>query len=82
MPIKTPRDTVRIVGFYELHAHLTAGDTIGMDMVNKGCEAAVREIQRRFVQARLVTLTGNGKTPPWTEGQGKSVVVRTSDIIT
>ena len=55
---------------------------MGMNMVSKGCEAAVREVQRRFEQARLVTLSGNmctDKKPSglnWTEGRGKSVVVR------
>lgn len=57
------------------------GDAMGMNMVSKGCEAAVAEIRRRFRQARLVTLTGNTCTDKkssarnWIEGRGKSVVV-------
>lgn len=55
---------------------------MGMNMVSKGCEAAVREIQKRFKQARLVALSGNVCTDKkasaqnWVEGRGKSVVVR------
>ena len=55
---------------------------MGMNMVSKGCEAAVREIQRRFQQARLISLSGNMCTDKkssarnWIEGRGKSVVVR------
>lgn len=58
------------------------GDAMGMNMVSKGCEAAVREIQRRFHQARLISLSGNMCTDKkssarnWIEGRGKSVVVR------
>ncbi|CAM9596274.1 unnamed protein product, partial [Laminaria digitata] len=54
---------------------------MGMNMVSKGCEAAVREIQRRFPQARLISLSGNMCTDKkssarnWIEGRGKSVVV-------
>lgn len=55
---------------------------MGMNMISKGCEAAVQEIQRRFHQARLVTLSGNvctDKKPSarnWVDGRGKSIVVR------
>ena len=54
---------------------------MGMNMVSKGCEAAVREVQKRFKQARLVALSGNmctDKKPSaqnWVEGRGKSIVV-------
>lgn len=60
---------------------------MGMNMVTKGCEAAVREVQKRFRQARLVTLSGNvctDKKPSaqnWVEGRGKSVVVSRSDPV-
>ncbi|CAM9766294.1 unnamed protein product, partial [Ectocarpus fasciculatus] len=53
---------------------------MGMNMISKGCEAAVREIQKRFKQARLVALSGNVCTDKkasaqnWVEGRGKSVV--------
>ncbi|CAM9997340.1 unnamed protein product [Sphacelaria rigidula] len=59
----------------------TSGDAMGMNMVSKGCDAAVGEIRQRFKQARLVTLTGNTCTDKkasaanWIEGRGKSVVV-------
>ena len=55
---------------------------MGMNMISKGCEAAVREIQKRFKQARLVALSGNVCTDKkasaqnWVEGRGKSIVVR------
>lgn len=58
------------------------GDAMGMNMISKGCEAAVREVQKRFKQARLVALSGNMCTDKkssaqnWVEGRGKSVVVR------
>lgn len=53
-----------------------------MNMISKGCDAAVKEIQKRFKQARLVALSGNLCTDKkssarnWVEGRGKSVVVR------
>lgn len=54
---------------------------MGMNMISKGCEAAVREVQKRFKQARLVALSGNMCTDKkssaqnWVEGRGKSIVV-------
>lgn len=54
---------------------------MGMNMISKGCEAAVEEVQKRFKQARLVALSGNMCTDKkssaqnWVEGRGKSVVV-------
>lgn len=54
---------------------------MGMNMVSKGCEAAVGEVQKRFKQARLVALSGNVCTDKkssaqnWVEGRGKSIVV-------
>ena len=65
-----------------LYPQRLPGDAMGMNMVSKGCEAAVREIQRRFQQARLISLSGNMCTDKkssarnWIEGRGKSVVVR------
>lgn len=57
---------------------------MGMNMISKGCEAAVREILKRFKKAKLVALSGNVCTDKkssarnWVEGRGKSVVVRAS----
>lgn len=54
---------------------------MGMNMISKGCEAAVAEVRRRFRGARLVALSGNICTDKkssarnWIEGRGKSVVV-------
>ncbi|CAM9614288.1 unnamed protein product, partial [Ectocarpus sp. 4 AP-2014] len=59
---------------------LLQGNAMGMNMISKGCEAAMREIQKRFKQARLVALSGNVCTDKkasaqnWVEGRGKSVV--------
>ena len=60
---------------------------MGMNMVSKGCEAAVREVQKRFRQARLVALSGNMCTDKkssaqnWVEGRGKSIVVSSATHI-
>lgn len=57
---------------------------MGMNMVSKGCEAAVREVQKRFKHSRLVALSGNMCTDKkssarnWVEGRGKSIVASTA----
>lgn len=55
------------------------GDAMGMNMIGKGCDAAMRVILERF-PAELLALSGNmctDKKPSainWIEGRGKSVV--------
>ena len=57
-----------------------AGDAMGMNMISKGCLAAVAALQEVFPDVELVTLSGNlctDKKPSavnWVMGRGKSVV--------
>ena len=57
-----------------------SGDAMGMNMVSKGCLAAVEALRRSFPDAALVAISGNmctDKKPAainWVEGRGKSVV--------
>lgn len=56
------------------------GDAMGMNMVSKGTEAAVKVIQSHFNDLTVVSLSGNfctDKKPAavnWLDGRGKSVV--------
>ncbi|KAI9029367.1 hydroxymethylglutaryl-coenzyme A reductase-domain-containing protein [Hyaloraphidium curvatum] len=58
----------------------TTGDAMGMNMISKGCEKALAELERQFPELRVVALSGNyctDKKPAainWIEGRGKSVV--------
>ncbi|KAJ2781731.1 3-hydroxy-3-methylglutaryl-coenzyme A (HMG-CoA) reductase isozyme [Coemansia javaensis] len=56
------------------------GDAMGMNMISKGCEQALRFIRTRFEDCRVISVSGNyctDKKPAainWVEGRGKSVV--------
>ncbi|KAJ2671450.1 3-hydroxy-3-methylglutaryl-coenzyme A (HMG-CoA) reductase isozyme [Coemansia sp. RSA 1085] len=56
------------------------GDAMGMNMISKGCEQALRFIQSKFPDCQVVSVSGNyctDKKPAainWIEGRGKSVV--------
>ncbi|KAJ2776615.1 3-hydroxy-3-methylglutaryl-coenzyme A (HMG-CoA) reductase isozyme [Coemansia interrupta] len=56
------------------------GDAMGMNMISKGCEAALRLIQQRFAECEVISVSGNyctDKKPAainWVDGRGKSVV--------
>jgi hydroxymethylglutaryl-CoA reductase (NADPH) len=56
------------------------GDAMGMNMVSKGTEAAIKVIQSHFSDLAVVSLSGNfctDKKPAavnWLDGRGKSVV--------
>ncbi|KAJ3372680.1 3-hydroxy-3-methylglutaryl-coenzyme A (HMG-CoA) reductase isozyme [Allomyces arbusculus] len=56
------------------------GDAMGMNMISKGCEAALAQLKTRFPTMHVVALSGNyctDKKPAainWIEGRGKSVV--------
>ncbi|XP_065836680.1 3-hydroxy-3-methylglutaryl-coenzyme A reductase-like isoform X2 [Oscarella lobularis] len=67
------------------------GDAMGMNMVSKGAEKALAEIQKIFPDMEIVSLSGNfctDKKPSavnWIEGRGKSVVCEAiipSNIVT
>ncbi|KAJ2726403.1 3-hydroxy-3-methylglutaryl-coenzyme A (HMG-CoA) reductase isozyme [Coemansia sp. Benny D115] len=55
------------------------GDAMGMNMISKGCEAALRFIQERYPECEVISVSGNyctDKKPAainWIEGRGKSV---------
>lgn len=56
------------------------GDAMGMNMISKGTEAALKELTARFPSMKVLALSGNyctDKKPAainWIEGRGKSVV--------
>eukprot|EP00118_Oscarella_pearsei_P025279 m.307897 g.307897 ORF g.307897 m.307897 type:complete len:901 (+) comp42992_c0_seq1:71-2773(+) len=56
------------------------GDAMGMNMVSKGAEKALKELQKEFPAMDIISLSGNfcsDKKPSavnWIEGRGKSVV--------
>ncbi|KAI9138030.1 hydroxymethylglutaryl-CoA reductase [Paraphysoderma sedebokerense] len=56
------------------------GDAMGMNMISKGCEAALAELRENFPTLKVIALSGNyctDKKPAainWIEGRGKSVV--------
>ncbi|KAJ2077783.1 3-hydroxy-3-methylglutaryl-coenzyme A (HMG-CoA) reductase isozyme [Coemansia sp. RSA 988] len=56
------------------------GDAMGMNMISKGCEQALRLIKERFTDCDVVAVSGNyctDKKPAainWIDGRGKSVV--------
>lgn len=58
----------------------TTGDAMGMNMLSKGSEKALHELQEDFPDMEIVSLSGNfctDKKPAainWLEGRGKSVV--------
>jgi hydroxymethylglutaryl-CoA reductase (NADPH) len=58
----------------------TTGDAMGMNMISKGCEKALAEMEKRYPEMSVVALSGNyctDKKPAainWIEGRGKSVV--------
>ncbi len=58
----------------------TTGDAMGMNMLSKGTEKALEELQREFPNCEIMSLSGNyctDKKPSainWIEGRGKSVV--------
>ncbi|KAK7116442.1 3-hydroxy-3-methylglutaryl-coenzyme A reductase-like isoform X1 [Littorina saxatilis] len=58
----------------------TTGDAMGMNMLSKGCEKALNELQAIFPNMKVISLSGNfctDKKPAainWVEGRGKSVV--------
>ncbi|KAJ2741426.1 3-hydroxy-3-methylglutaryl-coenzyme A (HMG-CoA) reductase isozyme [Coemansia sp. BCRC 34301] len=55
------------------------GDAMGMNMISKGCEAALRFIQAQFSDCEVISVSGNyctDKKPAainWIDGRGKSV---------
>ncbi|XP_058467198.1 3-hydroxy-3-methylglutaryl-coenzyme A reductase [Malaya genurostris] len=59
------------------------GDAMGMNMVSKGSEMALREVQRAFPDMQIISLSGNfcsDKKPAainWIKGRGKRVVCET-----
>lgn len=59
------------------------GDAMGMNMVSKGAEMALRVIQKHFTDMQIVSLSGNfcsDKKPAavnWIKGRGKRVVCET-----
>lgn len=58
----------------------TTGDAMGMNMISKGCEEALRVMGEKFPLMSIISLSGNyctDKKPAainWIEGRGKSVV--------
>ncbi|KAH8278996.1 hypothetical protein KR018_012145 [Drosophila ironensis] len=58
----------------------TTGDAMGMNMVSKGAEMALRRIKRQFPDMQIISLSGNfccDKKPAainWIKGRGKRVV--------
>ncbi|KAJ4434412.1 3-hydroxy-3-methylglutaryl-coenzyme A reductase, partial [Periplaneta americana] len=58
----------------------TTGDAMGMNMLSKGTEVALRFVQQTFPEMEILSLSGNfctDKKPAavnWIEGRGKSVV--------
>nr|CAE00496.2 hydroxymethylglutaryl-CoA reductase [Rhizomucor miehei] len=58
----------------------TTGDDMGMNMISKGCEAALSVLAEEFPDMQIISLSGNyctDKKPAvinWIEGRGKSVV--------
>nr|KAJ3420448.1 3-hydroxy-3-methylglutaryl-coenzyme A (HMG-CoA) reductase isozyme [Polyrhizophydium stewartii] len=56
------------------------GDAMGMNMISKGVEKALAEMQARFPEMQIIALSGNyctDKKPAainWIDGRGKSVV--------
>ncbi|KAG0033055.1 3-hydroxy-3-methylglutaryl-coenzyme A (HMG-CoA) reductase isozyme [Podila clonocystis] len=58
----------------------TTGDAMGMNMISKGCEQALKVLGEKFPSMSIVSLSGNyctDKKPAsinWIEGRGKSVV--------
>uniref|UniRef100_A0A1B6EGS7 3-hydroxy-3-methylglutaryl coenzyme A reductase n=1 Tax=Clastoptera arizonana TaxID=38151 RepID=A0A1B6EGS7_9HEMI len=58
----------------------TTGDAMGMNMLSKGTEIALKTVQSKFPDMELLSLSGNfcaDKKPAavnWIEGRGKSVV--------
>ncbi|KAJ2760513.1 3-hydroxy-3-methylglutaryl-coenzyme A (HMG-CoA) reductase isozyme, partial [Coemansia nantahalensis] len=56
------------------------GDAMGMNMISKGCEQALRFIRTRFEDCQVIAVSGNyctDKKPAainWISGRGKSVV--------
>ncbi|KAG0036053.1 3-hydroxy-3-methylglutaryl-coenzyme A (HMG-CoA) reductase isozyme [Podila clonocystis] len=58
----------------------TTGDAMGMNMISKGCEKALKAMGKKFPLMSIVSLSGNycmDKKPAainWIEGRGKSVV--------
>lgn len=60
------------------------GDAMGMNMVSKGCEMALRYIKKAFPDMTIISLSGNfcsDKKPAainWIKGRGKRVVCESS----
>ncbi|XP_025077274.1 3-hydroxy-3-methylglutaryl-coenzyme A reductase-like isoform X2 [Pomacea canaliculata] len=58
----------------------TTGDAMGMNMLSKGSENALKELSKEFPDMEIISLSGNfctDKKPAainWIEGRGKSVV--------
>ncbi len=58
----------------------TTGDAMGMNMISKGVEKALRDLQAKFPGMEVLALSGNACTDKkpsainWIEGRGKSVV--------
>lgn len=58
----------------------TTGDAMGMNMISKGCEKAMKVLGEQFPDMQIISLSGNyctDKKPAainWIEGRGKSVV--------
>ncbi|KAM9392468.1 3-hydroxy-3-methylglutaryl-coenzyme A reductase-like [Pholidichthys leucotaenia] len=60
--------------------HSKTGDAMGMNMISKGTEQALRTLQQHFPELQVLAVSGNfctDKKPAainWIEGRGKSVV--------
>lgn len=78
---KLQRISLHIAGRY-LFIRFVAetGDAMGMNMLSKGTENALKHVQRQFHDMEILSLSGNlctDKKPAainWIEGRGKSVV--------
>ncbi|CAG8623602.1 64_t:CDS:2, partial [Racocetra fulgida] len=61
----------------------TTGDAMGMNMISKGCEEALRVMNEHFPDMQIISVSGNyctDKKPAainWIEGRGKSVIAET-----
>ncbi|CAG8745700.1 28_t:CDS:2 [Cetraspora pellucida] len=61
----------------------TTGDAMGMNMISKGCEKALKVMNEHFPDMQIISVSGNyctDKKPAainWIDGRGKSVIAET-----